>query len=142
MSAKPQYKTALSVRNAIRASLGPWDPLLADLLSRYRFDAFPAKSQILADVEALHKKDGAEKAISALLVLAYPTLEVEGEKVELIKWKPNRHRYKGRLVAVYRRQLTPLDDAYLYCFANGTIREWVYCLKLDERGAKKLIKRG
>lgn len=142
MNAKPQYRTALSVRNALRASLDPWDPLLAGLLSRYRFDSFPDQSEILADVEELHKKEGAEKAISALLVLAFPTLEVEGETAELIKWKPNRHRFKGRLVAVYQRQLTALDTAYLYCFANKNKRERVYALKLDERGKRKLIKRG
>ena len=139
---RPEYKTALAVRNAIRASLGPWDPLLSDLLSRYRFDSFPAQEQILKDVEQLHQKEGTEKAISALLVLAFPTLEVEGEAVEVIKWKPNRHRFKGSLEAVYKRMLTPSDPVYLYRFANGTRRLWVYCLKLDERGAKKLIKRG
>jgi hypothetical protein len=139
---KPEYRTALSVRNAIRASLDPWDPLLADLLRRYRFDAFPGQSELLADVNKLHKIEGTEKAVNALLVLAFPTLDVEGEDVELIKWKPNRHRYKGRLVAVYQRRLTALDTAYLYCFANGTKRERVYSLKLDKRGAKKLIKRG
>ena len=139
---RPEYKTALAVRNALRASLGPWDPLLADLLRRYRFDSFPTREETLADVQKLHTREGTEKAVSALLVVAYPTLQVEGGDVQLIKWKPNRHRFKGRLEAVFKRMLTENDPVYLYRFSDGTKRKWVYCLKLDERGAKKLIKRG